>query len=194
MQLKLYMVLLGCTPKGRHTEQHDIFFGIGNSIASLKDEMDAFWQNSGGLHIDAWREVTNVNGHSITVTSKKAEVLKSQQLFFLNLGGYKQNEFEEFHYKMLVAAATKGDAVKAGMQTAFYKHANLPGPGASHIDDRYGVDVDDIFKIEDILPAAVKQQYSLQVSEQPVAGLPEDELHLGYLKWSTLEKQLRETA
>jgi hypothetical protein len=30
-QLKLYMVMLGCTPEGRLTEQHDIFFGIGTS-------------------------------------------------------------------------------------------------------------------------------------------------------------------
>ncbi|MGN6440105.1 MAG: DUF1543 domain-containing protein [Agriterribacter sp.] len=28
------MLLLGCKPAGRHTEQHDVFFGIG---ASLKD-------------------------------------------------------------------------------------------------------------------------------------------------------------
>jgi hypothetical protein len=25
-KLKLYMVMLGCTPEGRFTEQHDIFF------------------------------------------------------------------------------------------------------------------------------------------------------------------------
>jgi hypothetical protein len=27
-QLKLYMVMLGCTPQGRLTEQHDIFFEL----------------------------------------------------------------------------------------------------------------------------------------------------------------------
>jgi hypothetical protein len=26
------------------------------------------------------------------------------QLFFINLGGYKENEFEEYHYKMLAVA------------------------------------------------------------------------------------------
>ena len=29
------MVLLGCRPPGRFTEQHDIFFGIGNSLKEL---------------------------------------------------------------------------------------------------------------------------------------------------------------
>ena len=41
--LKLYMVMLGCTPKGRFTEQHDIFFGIGNSLKELIPNMKAFW-------------------------------------------------------------------------------------------------------------------------------------------------------
>lgn len=27
-QLKLYMIMPGCTPIGRFTEQHDIFFGL----------------------------------------------------------------------------------------------------------------------------------------------------------------------
>lgn len=188
---KLYMILLGCTPKGRHTEQHDIFFGIGTSVAALKTQMENFWPDSGGLHIDAWREITNADGYAITIVSKnKQQSNKAHQLYFLNLGGYKQNEFEEFHYKMLAVSATKGDAVKAAVQTAFYKHNNLPGGGASHIDDRYGVDVDDIFAIPDILPKEIKQQYSIEISEQPVDGLAEDKLHLGYLKWATLEKQL----
>jgi len=30
MALKLYMVLLGAKPKGRHTEQHDVFLGLLN--------------------------------------------------------------------------------------------------------------------------------------------------------------------
>jgi hypothetical protein len=28
-ELKLYMLMLGCTPAGRLTEQHDIFFELG---------------------------------------------------------------------------------------------------------------------------------------------------------------------
>jgi hypothetical protein len=27
-----------------------------------------------------------------------------EQLFFINLGGYKENEFEEYHYKMITVA------------------------------------------------------------------------------------------
>lgn len=182
---KLFMILLGCTPKGRHTEQHDIFFGIASSLAELKPAMQQFWPGT-QLHIDAWREVTNVDGYKIEVVSKTDDKATSPQLFFLNLGGYKQNEFDEFHYKMLVVAPDKGKAVKAAAQTAFYKHVSLPGNGTSHIDDRYGVDVDDIFVIKDILPKEIKKQYSLSISAAADNSLKEDEMHLGYLKWSAL--------
>ena len=187
MSPKLFMILLGCTPRGRHTEQHDIFFSIANSLAELKPAMEKFWPGT-QLHIDAWREVTNVNGYKIEVVSKTAEKENTNQLFFLNLGGYKQNEFEEFHYKMLVISPDKGKAVKAATQTAFYKHTSLAGNGTSHIDDRYGVDVDDIFAIKDILPKKAKEQYSLFINDVIDTSLKEDELYLGYVKWSALEK------
>ncbi|WP_394364615.1 DUF1543 domain-containing protein [Flavobacterium gawalongense] len=41
-QLKLYMIILGCTPIGRFAEQHDIFFGIGNSLKNLIPQMIFF--------------------------------------------------------------------------------------------------------------------------------------------------------
>jgi len=181
------MILLGCTPKGRHTEQHDIFFGIGNSLVDLKEQMQKFWPGT-QLHIDAWRELTNVDGYTIYVVTKEEEKENTNQLFFLNLGGYKQNEFDEFHYKLLVVSPNKGQAVKGATQTAFYKHVTMPGNAKSHIDNRYGVGVDDIFAIKDILPKQTKEQYSLLISNIADNLLPEDELHLGYLKWSALEK------
>ena len=63
--MKLYMIMLGCRPIGRFTEQHDIFFGIGNSLKDLIPEFKNFWKNAGSIHIDAWREVTNVENHKI---------------------------------------------------------------------------------------------------------------------------------
>jgi len=31
----------------------------------------------------------------------------------------------------------------------------------SHIDDKHGVDIDDIFKVKDILPKKMKDKYSI---------------------------------
>ena len=177
------MLLIGCTPEGRNIEQHDIFFGIANSVKNLVPRIISFWPEAKGkLHLDAWREVTNVNGFGVTVVPHQA-INNSTKLFFINLGGYKPNEFEEFHYKMIVAAADKGEAVRQARNTAFYKHTGFKGAD-SHVDDKYGIDVDDLFEIADILPAKIKTQYSLLITQNKEA-LPDDELHLGYFKLST---------
>lgn len=177
-KLKLYMVLLGCTPKGRLTEQHDIFFGIGTSVQSLVQDMYAFWPDGGQLHVDSWREVTMVNGYEIKVTPKQSDT-NTEKLFFLNLGGYKPGEFEEYHYKTLTIAPTMGKAIKAAKKTSFYKHVGFKG-AESHIDEKYALDVDDMHKVEDILAPHLKERYSLHITK--TAHHMEDELHIGYLK------------
>lgn len=143
--LKLFMVLLGCKPAGRHTEQHDIFFAIGNSLADLKPAMTGFWPEANGkIHIDAWREVNVVDGYQLKVVPATANAgIKEHRLFFINLGGYKKGEFEEQHYKMLVVARNLAEATRMAKNTAFYKHTGFEG-AVAHIDDKYGVDVDDI--------------------------------------------------
>ncbi|MES2332970.1 MAG: DUF1543 domain-containing protein [Bacteroidota bacterium] len=183
---KLFMLLLGCKPNGRFTEQHDIFFGAGNSLKDLSADILAFWPGPQKIHIDAWREVTEVDGYSISLSLKEKEALIEKQdkrLFFLNLGGYKENEFEEYHYKLLAVAVDKSEAIKQAKATAFYKHTGFKGAD-SHIDDKYGVDVDDLYEIEDILPAAIKERYRVVI--QPSTGIAKDEWRLGYTKLSSL--------
>ena len=106
-----------------------------------------------------------------------------EKLFFINLGGYKENEFEEFHYKMLAVAGDKGVAIQQAKQTVFYKHTGFKG-AESHVDDRYGIDVDDVYEISDILSISVKEQYAIKLSKQ--LSIQEDELHLGYFKLDKL--------
>jgi hypothetical protein len=186
----LYMFLLGCRPPGRKTEQHDVFFAIGESIAELVPEIKASWPEvKGNLHVDAWRQIRSVNGFSISVTETQHNA-SSARLFFINLGGYKQDEFEEFHYKTIIAANTKGEAILQAKQTAFYKHTGFAG-APSHIDDRYGIDVDDVYEIADILPESTKQRFSILVS--PVTeNLKPDFIHLGYFKLDAVDKWGRE--
>lgn len=176
----LYMVLLGCTPPGRLTEQHDLFFGIGNSVHDLKQDMYAFWPDAGQLHGDSWRAITNVDGYTIKIVPKEEAQPHPEKLFILNLGGYKPGELEEYHYKALIVAQTMSEAVKASKKTVFYKHYGFKG-AESHIDEKYGLDVDDMHKVEDILPSHLKQKYHIQITKTD-SDLPEDELHIGYLK------------
>lgn len=179
-KLKLHMVLLGASPKGRLTEQHDIFFGIGTSVQDMAADIYAFWPNAGPLHIDSWREITQVVGYDITVVPKDEKTSAGESLFFINLGGYKPNEFEEYHYKVLAVATSMGNALKASKKTAFYKHYNFEGPGVSHVDDKYGIDVDDMVKVTDILAPHLTAQYSISIQKADTAK--EDELHIGYTK------------
>ena len=177
---KLYMLLIGASPPERNIEQHDVFFGIGETIKDLIPGVEAFWPGNNKLHFDAWREVTSVNGYKVEIVLKNENKQNSPfRLFFINLGGYKQNEFEEFHYKMIVAAADKAEAINISKQTAFFKHTGFKGATA-HIDDKFGVDVDDVYEIHDILSAATKEKYSLLVS--PADSLADDEMNLGYFK------------
>jgi hypothetical protein len=178
--------MLGCKPQGRLTEQHDIFFGIGSSLKELIPSMKAFWKEAKGrIHVDAWREVTVVEDYKIEIVSK-TEILENQeQLFFINLGGYKENEFEEYHYKVLDVAESLGAASKTAKATNFYKHCSFKG-ATSHIDDKFGIDVDDIYNVKDILPLDLSSQFQLKITKN-LELLAEDELHIGYLKLEKIE-------
>lgn len=184
-QLKLYMLLLGCTPPGRHTEQHDVFFGIGNSLNELIPQIEAFWPE-GLVHIDAWREVTQVDGYDVAVDTQPAvspAAETGQKLFFINLGGYQPNRFEEQHYIVLTVKPDKVSASRRAKETLFYQHNHFDG-AVSHIDDRYGIDVDDLYEIEDILSPSQKKEYYITLV--PAQNVKVDEMNLGYVKLSTL--------
>lgn len=176
---KLYMVLLGCKPPGRHTEQHDVFFGIASSLKELVPAMHAFWPEAkNNLHVDAWREVTAVQQYSIhpflKTTADKTNDLK---LFFVNLGGYRKDEFEEHHYKMLLVAKDVAAAKALAKQQLFYKQNGFKGASA-HIDDHYGIDVDEVYSVEEILPVTCSARYSIITLEEEKTA---DPFHLGYL-------------
>ncbi len=186
--MKLLMLLLGCKPDGRHTEQHDVLFTIAENLAAAIPDIKSFWPDAGVIHVDAWREISALEGFDISVQLKEKispDDNHSNQLFFLNLGGYKKDEFEEFHYKMLAVAENKSVAIKQAKATAFYKHTGFKG-AASHIDDKYGVDVDDVYEIKEILPERIRNKYSLKI--KPTKGNVPDAWHLGYLPMSKIKK------
>jgi hypothetical protein len=181
--LKLFMVLVGCKPKGRYTEQHDVFFGIDRSLKELIPAINTFWPEAKGkFHIDAWREVTQVNGHAVIIEESATAPENKEHLFFLNLGGYRPGEFEELHYKMLISAENSAKAIARAKQTDFYKEAGFKG-AESHVDDKYNLDVDDIYKVSQMLLPLFTEKFHISLVEK--SG-PEDELHIGYLKLSKL--------
>ena len=85
---------------------------------------------------------------------------------------------------MIIAAADKAEAINISKQTAFFKHTGFKGATA-HIDDKFGVDVDDVYEITDILPVPAKEKYGILVT--PADSLAEDEMNLGYFKLTTFQ-------
>lgn len=186
--LKLYMLLLGSKAPGRHVEQHDFFFGIAPSLKALVPDIKIFWRGAvGNLHIDGWREVNAVDGYTIKVALKdEAAVPSENKLFFINLGGYMAGRLEEQHYVILSVKADRAQAIQDAKKAAFFRTNTIPAvKGANaHIDDKYGIDVDDIYKIEEMLPASHKDKYHIEIT--PGSDLPEDEVYLGYFRLDRL--------
>ncbi len=181
------MTIIGCRPAGRLTEQHDVFFGLGEQLADLVPQINAFWPEvKGKFHIDSWREVSKVGDYAITVVDQSDVNQKELGLFFFNLGGYLPQEMEEFHYKKLVVAPNLAVAQQEIKNSAFYKNYNFPG-AVSHIDDKYGLDIDESYNVSELIRAEDKLCYGLQMTIAP-KDQPDDELHIGYLPLKNISK------
>ena len=181
------MLLLGCRPPGRHVEQHDFFFAIGEGLKDIKPLIKAFWTEPAKIHIDAWREVKKVEGFRIEIVANKdatTDKLNENRLFFINLGGYLPGKFEEQHYTILTVNQQKSGAFKTAKATEFYQQTSFEG-AVSHIDDKYGIDVDEIYDIAELLLPSQKKEYHIRLI--PDETINEDELHLGYLKLSRIK-------
>lgn len=120
----LYMIQLGGRPKGRLIEQHDIFFGVANQVNELIADINNHWPEvKNKWHIDSYRAISKVDNYAIKLVESniQTECANDLKLFFINLGGYQQGSFEEFHYKLLIVADSQADAVKQAKQSEFYK-------------------------------------------------------------------------
>lgn len=182
---KLFMIVLGCTPKNRLTEQHDIFFGIANELKDLVEEMKSFWPVD-DLHIDCWKTIEQVANYKIEIVERSnATTTKEKNLFFINLGGYVPNVFEELHHKTVIVASNKTEAIKQAKETSFYTENSYKG-AESHIDDQYGVDIDEIFNIDEILNETFKCKYAIELVESAIV-FEDSKMNNGYLKLSKLK-------
>ena len=192
----LYMVQLGGRPKGRLIEQHDIFFGVANQVNELIADINNHWPEvKNKWHIDSYRAITRVDNYTIRLveSSQQVENTNDLKLFFINLGGYQQGSFEEFHYKLLIVATNQAEAVKQAKQSQFYKRFTFKDKSsafnaASHIDDKFEVDIDDIYNVNELIS-------NIKIIIEPLARAldeaideVEDKEYVGYLSIKNLKK------
>ena len=183
--MKLFYIILGATPLGRNTEQHDIFFGIAETLKDLIPAMKKFWPEAKGkIHIDGYQEVKFVDGFELKIVEKNSAI-SDQYLFFINLGGYEKGRFEELHHQSLMVGKSMAEIIKKAKKTEFYKTMGFKN-AESHIDDKYGVDIDDVFKVNDILPQEMKEKYSMVLEKTEVEN-QENHTFIGYLAISKIK-------
>ncbi len=182
--MNLYYLILGATPKGRNTEQHDVFFGIAEEVKDLVPDIKDFWKEAeGNIHVDGFQKVDFVDGYRIKIALKSSSI-QENKLFFINLGGYKKGVFAEFHEQHLMVGKSLGEVIKRVKATTFYKTMGFDS-AVSHVDDKHGVDVDDIFEIHDILPSNMKEKYSIIIEETDEEVTPNN-FEVGYFKLDKL--------
>ena len=192
----LYMIQLGGRPKGRLIEQHDIFFGVANQVNELIADINNHWPEvKNKWHIDSYRAISKVDNYAIKLVESniQAECANDLKLFFINLGGYQQGSFEEFHYKLLIVADSQADAVKQAKQSEFYKQFTFkdkasPFNAASHIDDKFEVDIDDIYNVNDLISNVKIIIEPLARAIDEAISIVEDKEYIGYLSIKNLKK------
>ncbi|WP_131668989.1 DUF1543 domain-containing protein [Psychrobacter pygoscelis] len=189
----LFMIGLGGRPKGRLIEQHDMFFGVAEHLSELIPAINAHWPEvKNKWHIDAYRPVTAVDNYRIEwvedATTDAESDLSDMKLYFINLGGYLAQDFEEYHHKLLIVAPSQAEAVKQAKQSEFYRKYSFndkdtPFNAASHIDDKLLVDIDEIYNVNDLLSSGY-----LQITRHQDAPVEQDKLFIGYLSINKLKK------
>ena len=194
----LFMVQLGGRPKGRLIEQHDIFFGVANQVRELVDDINHHWPEvKNKWHIDSYRAITKVGNHTVKSIESNNQTANDNglKLFFINLGGYQQGSFEEFHHKLLIVADNQTDAIKQAKQSEFYqqftyKDKDSPFNAASHIDDKFQVDIDDIYDVNDLVSNIQILIEPMINNSHELANADEDKEYVGYLSIKNLRKLL----
>ena len=104
--MKLFAVFLGGRAKKCNIELHDVVFTCAKSIEdSYHDLLSKWFGDINRLHIDSWVELKFIDGFEIILSRTKS--ISKNKLFFINLGGYSDNKFEEIHESMFLVGDKK---------------------------------------------------------------------------------------
>lgn len=102
----LYLYFLGGTAKGGNIEVHDVQF------ATVEDPKDAYgrlaeiWYGEPEyLHIDVQTKIDWADGYDVMVSDTPDD--SDLDLYFVNIGGYKQGDVDEKHTYELIVADSK---------------------------------------------------------------------------------------
>ena len=139
--MKLFSVFLGGRAYKCNIELHDVVFTLGEKIEDTYTDLLTKWFGlPDRLHIDSWVDLNIVEGYRISLSKKKNKSPK--KLYFVNLGAYEKNRFEELHESKFMVDESKMNVKKRA------KELLLVGKEQVHLDDLY--DVDDCIEIKKV--------------------------------------------
>ena len=139
--MKLFSVFLGGRADKCNTELHDVVFTLGEKIEDTYIDLLGKWFGlSDRLHIDSWVDLNIVEGYKICLSKQKNKSKK--KLYFVNLGAYEKNRFEELHESKFMVDVNKINVKKRA------KELLLVGKKQVHLDDLY--DVDDCIEVKQV--------------------------------------------
>src|SRR5438876_862287 len=107
--MNLYVVYVGGMTAASLIEVHDIHFAIAETLNDTFDQLkNQWWGTAASLHIDAYGILKSVESCHLELKTTSSN--SKLQLYFLNLGGYDNNQFTELHKNMFVIAESPEEA------------------------------------------------------------------------------------
>jgi hypothetical protein len=168
------MFAIGGDYRNSNVELHDVRFAIGETGADCYPELHRqWWGDPESLHLDAWGELAQADGHDILISNQPAEAGHAK-LFFVNLGGYDGKEFGELHKNLLLVAENAKAAVARAL--AQVKVWNEPHKdGVFEVDKALDLSAD-LARHNlhlHLRPASAEQPFRFSCGYIPIGRMPE---------------------
>ena len=165
----LFLVVLGGRTAKSHIELHDVRWVVGERIEDTIPALRKQWFGLlSGLHIDSYKAIRHVDGYAIELMKGQSESTRSQQrnlteqtdqLWFVNLGGYDRESLQELHQFGLVGAPSK-QAAKARARRRWLNRAVQV-----HKDDLHNID--NLNTVDDCLPLFDVEGWQIRLRVEP---------------------------
>ena len=153
----LYLVSLGGNIQSAHIEQHDIRWVVGFKIEDTFNQLRKQWVGrQKGLHIDSYLIINYIDGYRISLSHSKLRQYTSNEsnsynetnnLWFVNLGGYDPDNLYEIHKCFLVISSSSKQAISIAKRRWLNKFQskhkdNIYNIAESHeLEECYSLDV-----------------------------------------------------
>lgn len=114
--MNLFVIYIGGSHSKSLIELHDIRFVVADCIEDTYETLrKSWWGIPESLHLDAWGILNYADGYNIHV-SEKTSTDVTNQLYFINLGGYDSQQFTELHKNVFLVASDEQQAKQKAVQ------------------------------------------------------------------------------